>query len=191
MNRSRWRARTFSSLEPHCACGGSCPRCQASSSLQIGEPDDRYEREADAVADQVMRREDSQARVESSAGAAPGEGGSAPPSVDQALDSPGQPLAPETRAFFEPRFGHDFSGVQVHSGAAAAKSAQEVNARAYTVGHDIVFGTGRSRRERTKAKGCPWATVTQQSGTIKTKRLQRAIHIRLASSTLFEDVRTT
>src|SRR5207344_231689 len=38
-----------------CACGGSCPRCQAKSNLEIGAPDDAYEREADAVADRVMR----------------------------------------------------------------------------------------------------------------------------------------
>ena len=43
----------------------------------------------------------------------------------------------------EQRFGHDFSRVRVHSGAAAEQSARDVNANAYTVGHDIVFGAGR------------------------------------------------
>jgi hypothetical protein len=43
----------------------------------------------------------------------------------------------------ESRFGKDFSRVRVHADAQAAKSAQEVNALAYTVGHDIVFGAGR------------------------------------------------
>ena len=45
--------------------------------------------------------------------------------------------------FFEPRFGHDFSQVRVHSGGAAEQSAREVNANAYTVGQNIVFGAGR------------------------------------------------
>jgi hypothetical protein len=62
-----------------------------------------------------------------------------PPIVYEALRSPGQPLDAETRAFFEPRFGHDFSGVRVHIDARAAESAQAVNARAYTMGQDIVF----------------------------------------------------
>lgn len=42
---------------PSCACGGSCPRCQAKSNLKIGAPDDAYEQEADAVADQVLSGE--------------------------------------------------------------------------------------------------------------------------------------
>ncbi len=43
----------------------------------------------------------------------------------------------------ERRFGQDFSGVRVHDGAAAAESARAVSAQAYTVGQDIVFGSGR------------------------------------------------
>ena len=62
-----------------------------------------------------------------------------PPIVHDALCSPGQPLDPATRAFFEPRFGHDFSRVRVHHDAHAAASARAVNALAYTVGRDIVF----------------------------------------------------
>lgn len=67
----------------------------------------------------------------------------APASVDQALASPGRPLEPELRQDMEQRFGYDFSRVRVHSGAAAEQSARDVNANAYTVGHDIVFGAGR------------------------------------------------
>jgi len=63
-----------------------------------------------------------------------------PPIVHEVLRSPGQPLDPPTRAFFEPRFGHDFSKVRVHADAKAAESAQAVNALAYTVGRDLVFG---------------------------------------------------
>jgi hypothetical protein len=39
----------------HCACGGACPRCQAKTDLKIGEPGDVFEREADAMADRIMR----------------------------------------------------------------------------------------------------------------------------------------
>jgi hypothetical protein len=78
---------------------------------------------------------------------------SVPQGVHQVLGSPGRPLDAATRSFMEPRFGHDFSRVRIHSDAAAARSAQAVAARAYTAGSDIVFGaqqyapaTGAGRR---------------------------------------------
>ena len=66
-----------------------------------------------------------------------------PPVVDEVLRSPGQSLDAQTRAFMEPRFGHDFSRVRVHADARAAESAHSVNAQAYTVGSNIVFASGR------------------------------------------------
>jgi outer membrane protein OmpA-like peptidoglycan-associated protein len=66
----------------------------------------------------------------------------APPIVSEVLRSPGQPLDAGTRTFMEPRFGHDFSRVRVHTDAQAAESARAVNALAYTVGRDVVFNTG-------------------------------------------------
>jgi hypothetical protein len=56
--------------------------------------------------------------------------------------SAGRPLDQATRALAEPRFGHDFSQVRVHTDAPAAESARALGARAYTVGRDIVFGGG-------------------------------------------------
>lgn len=67
----------------------------------------------------------------------------APSIVHEVLRSSGQPLDPATRAFMEPRFGHDFSQVRVHTDTRAAKSAGEMTAWAYTVGRDIVFATGQ------------------------------------------------
>ena len=55
----------------------------------------------------------------------------------------GQPLDRDTREFMEPRFGHDFSQVRIHTNARAAESAQSVQARAYAVGGDVVFGPGQ------------------------------------------------
>ena len=55
----------------------------------------------------------------------------------------GRPLAESERSFFEPRFGADFSQVRVHTDAQATKSARAVNARAFTVGSDVAFGTGQ------------------------------------------------
>lgn len=60
----------------------------------------------------------------------------------QSMKGGGNPLSESERAFFEPRFGHDFSQVRVHTDAMAAETAQAVGARAFTVGRDVVFGAG-------------------------------------------------
>jgi outer membrane protein OmpA-like peptidoglycan-associated protein len=58
----------------------------------------------------------------------------------QSLKGGGQPLSEKERSFFEPRFDRDFSQVRMHTDTRAAESAREVNARAFTVGQDVVFG---------------------------------------------------
>jgi len=68
----------------------------------------------------------------------------------RAMRSSGQPLPESVRAFFEPRFGYDFSQVRIHTTQQAASSAQGVNARAYAVGHDIVFGADEYAPETNK-----------------------------------------
>lgn len=70
-------------------------------------------------------------------------GETAPPIVNEVLNSFGQPLDVETRGLLETRFGHDFSRVRVHTDGRAAESARAVNALAYTVGSDIVFDKGQ------------------------------------------------
>lgn len=59
----------------------------------------------------------------------------------------GQPLSPSSRAFFESRFGHDFSHVRIHTGPAVGELAQAVQAKAFTVGRDVVFGQGHYQPE--------------------------------------------
>jgi hypothetical protein len=67
----------------------------------------------------------------------------APPIVHEVLRSPGQPLDANSRAFMELRFGHDFSGVRVHTDAQAVEAARAVSALAYTAGRSVVFGAGQ------------------------------------------------
>jgi uncharacterized protein DUF4157 len=62
-----------------------------------------------------------------------------PPVVHRVLNSSGHSLDASARAFFEPRFGHDFSRVRVHTDSLAAASAKAVDARAYVVGSHLVF----------------------------------------------------
>ncbi len=128
--------------------------------LKVGALDDPLEREADRVADQVMRMEAATAasprtsrrceecaegdQLQKKEDHAPAPALSqAPASVHETLRAPGEPLDPATRAYFEPRFGRDLGGVRVHTGAQAAESARDVNAHAYTVGRDIAFDSGR------------------------------------------------
>jgi|GEM_PF-4466678 len=141
--------------------------------LSISQPGDAYEHEADRVADRVMRMagprsSDSELSISSDAslkaqrkcdqceeeeGAKKlqrkGQGSHAesstavPAIVQQTLRAPGQPLDATTRAFMEPRFNCDFGDVRIHQNTRASTSAQAVNALAYTVGGDIVFGANQ------------------------------------------------
>jgi hypothetical protein len=95
-----------------------------------------------------------------------------PPIVHDVLRSPGRPLDAATRAFMEPRFGHDFSRVRVHADAKAGESADAVNALAYTVGRDVVFGAGHYQPHKAagrKLLAHELAHVAQQAGALRTK----------------------
>lgn len=87
--------------------------------------------------------------------------------VRAVLNSHGESLDRETRSFFEPRFGFDFSRVRVHADSAAASSARAMDAQAYTVGHHIAFDAGkydpRSEHGR-RLIGHELAHTVQQSG---------------------------
>ena len=70
-------------------------------------------------------------------------GSGVPAIVHEVLRSPGQGFDPAARRYFEHGFGHDFSHVRIHADGRAAESARAMGAQAYTVGRDVVFGTGR------------------------------------------------
>jgi len=64
-------------------------------------------------------------------------------SVHEVIGQGGRPLDTDTRRSMESRFGYDFSKVRIHTGDSAAQSAHAVDAHAYTVGTDVVFGSGK------------------------------------------------
>lgn len=117
--------------------------------LVVGASTDPLEHEADRVADQVLTApvgsaaRDAPLRIQPFRPQAGSATDVAPLSVERALAEHGQPLGDGLRHDMEQRFGYDFSRVRVHAGAQAAESAAELNAHAYAVGRDIVFGTGR------------------------------------------------
>jgi hypothetical protein len=109
-------------LQRKCDCGGTCDDCKTQ--------------------DYKMKDKHGEHAKLQMKGAGPSVTGgfAAPPIVHDVLRSPGQPLDAATRAFMEPRFGHDFSRVRIHTDARAAESATAVGAKAYTVGNHLVFG---------------------------------------------------
>ena len=139
--------------------------------LIIGQADDQYEREADRVADQVMRASAPQSRgcglsitpvtgrqaQRKCSECEEEEGGAllrkesngaeapatAPPIVHETLSSPGQPLDAVTRAYFEPRFRRSFANVRLHTSEEANAATREVSASAFTVGDQIAFAAGQ------------------------------------------------
>ncbi len=138
----------------HTVAGGECSECSKKKNglqrkLAIGPGNDSYEQEADRIADQVLAAPAQRAvrggptHIQRYARNEPGNADTAPDSVDHVLARSGRPLDPGLRIDMEQRFGHDFSRVRVHSDTAAAQSARELNALAYTVEHNIVFGSGQ------------------------------------------------
>jgi len=111
--------------------------------LPVSEPGDRHEREADRIAGEVMRipaASPSSAASSAATAASPAEGATTPTAAAATGLSGGAPLDASTREFFEPRFGFDFGRVRVHQDPNAARTLE---AHAYTVGTDIVFGANQ------------------------------------------------
>jgi len=136
---------------------------------QISEPGDPWELEADRVAATVVVSGSPPAiqRECACGGKTPCEcegkealvrrkadngGSSSADAPAELLPSPGRPLDCATRDFFEPRFGHDFGDVRIHTGADAAASARELAAEAFTFGSQIAFAPGRYAPETESGK---------------------------------------
>jgi hypothetical protein len=84
----------------------------------------------------------------------------------------GRPLPASARHFMEPRFGADLSDVRIHTGPEAVHTARALNARAYTVGRDIMFGAGRYAPDTAEGKKLLAHELTHvvQQGAAPTRR---------------------
>jgi hypothetical protein len=121
-----------SRLERKCACGGTCAKCKGEDSVQSHGG---------------LHRKAEASQMAHPPGSSANSGIAAPPIVHTVLNSPGQPLDAATRAYFEPRFGYDFSHVRLHQDSRAAESASAVDALAYTVGNHIALGRDHGSRD--------------------------------------------
>jgi hypothetical protein len=110
--------------------------------VTVGRNDDPLEREADRTAEQALNRPAPQrpAQETRSPLAVPQI---SPALAREVLGSKGRPLDAESRAFFEPHLQRDLSAVRIHTGPHAERTADQLHAQAFTLGHHIAFGAGQ------------------------------------------------
>ncbi|HEU4783988.1 MAG TPA: DUF4157 domain-containing protein [Ktedonobacterales bacterium] len=118
----------------------TAPAVAPQTKLRVSQPGDTREQEADQVADAVMRMPATEEKASGETAAARAMASQSGGSQEAIPATDGQPLDAATRAYMEPRFGHDFGQVRVHTDEQAAQAAADYHARAYTIGSDIVFG---------------------------------------------------
>ncbi len=151
-------------VQRKCACGGEagptgeCAECRmkrglgVQTKLTVGAADDRYEREADHVAGEVVRMPARETRHQpaeitplvqrQSHDRGPGLPAGASRSIQER--GGGTPLSDSVRRFMEPRFGADFSDVRLHTGPESSHLNESLHSRAFTYGRDIWLGAGES-----------------------------------------------
>ena len=165
--------------------------------LTVGPVDDQYEKEADSIADTVMRMSDKdmlqtkpspisiqrkcshceeEEKLQMKANAPDNAGSTAPAIVYDAINSNGQPMDSQTRSFMESRFGYDFGTVRIHNDLTAHRSSKEIKAFAYTHGDHIVFGEGKYQPSSDSGKHLlahELTHVVQQNNHTTSARIQR------------------
>lgn len=147
--------------------------------LNVGSPDDPLEKEADAVADRVMRMPEEnfiqrkcsscEQEEEKQAHRKPisesitsfiqakhnAEKVSASDETSQSIQSSkgnGSPLGSDIQTFMSDRFNNDFSGVSIHTDSNAVQLNRDLNARAFTVGNDIYFNQNEYQPQSSEGK---------------------------------------
>jgi hypothetical protein len=168
------------------------------SKFNIGSPDDIFEKEADVAADKIINmqtpdpinfshvqnlqrkcahceQEEKEKLQRKEISEEVNLDANISNYIDK-LDGNGENLPDEVRNFYEPRFGYDFNNVQIHTNAVAAKSAQSMNALAYTTGNNIVFNEGQYSPNTDSGKKLlahELTHVVQQNNSVQTKKIQR------------------
>lgn len=193
----------------HTVAGGECAECGKEKTLLqrkaldqrrvsrppiiqtkliVGSSSDPLEQEADRIADQVMSTSSHSVvsgtplRIQRFSGHSAADAVTAPASVDRVLASSGRPLEPALRHDMEQRFGHDFSRVSVHTDHEAATTARQVGAIAYTVGHQIVFDSGRFAPETPRGRRLlahELSHTIQQGAALPRQAGERMVHTKL------------
>ncbi len=173
-------------IQRKCDCGthtmsdNECTSCanrkgKLQRKLSIGASNDPLEHEADRVADQVMSMSANSSiarstpKIQCASTSASGSAANVPASVSRVLSSSGRPMQSGLRQDMEDRFGQNFSQVRMHTSTTAEQSARDVNAHAYTVGNNVVFGAGQfapGTNEGRRLLAHELAHVVQQSSNV-------------------------
>ena len=153
--------------------------------LTIGQPNDKYEKEADEMADKVVQRladpsiqtkcaecekeDEKKLQKKSESSSTP----TASPQIESSLNASkgsGNPLPANTKTQFENSFGADFSNVRLHTDNKAAEMNEDLNAQAFTHGSNIYFNNGKYNPDSSGGKHLlahELTHVVQQGGSIK------------------------
>ena len=161
------------SNSPGCACAGGVGSCRChgnarplQAKLAVGPAGDRFEQEADRVADRIVGSAGVAAVATDGARPRISRLGDGPPAAVDHVDLPpssGAPLPAGVRSFMEPRFGTDLGAVRVHTGEHAASATASLGARAFTAGSDIWLGRGESSSDH-RLMAHELTHVVQQTG---------------------------
>lgn len=116
----------------------------------VSRPDDESEQQADRVAEQVTNPSAMNGPAQTANGSSGATTGS---NAALANVGGGEKLDALTQASMEPYFGMDFGGVRVHTGPKANEAARNADARAFTVGSDIMFGAGEYQPQTPAGQG--------------------------------------
>lgn len=167
--------------------------------LTVGAPDDPYEKEADAMAEQVMRmpepflqRKCAHCEEEERAQRSPlpvsltpfvqtkGENvatvSDGVASSIQSSRGSGSAIDSNTQSFMSSRMGSDFGDVKIHTDRQSEQLNQNLSAKAFTVGNDIYFNHGQYQPQSSGGKQLlahELTHVMQQKSNIRKKLIQR------------------
>lgn len=166
--------------------------------LEVGQPGDEYEREADRAADQVMQTADNTAIQRATLPEEKVQKAPLPEEkVQKKIMNPsqinnpdtswlenqisqtkngGQPLPDGPRSFMESRLGADFSRVNIHTGNDAAQLNRSLQAQAFTHGNDVYFNDGKYEPETRQGQHLlahEMTHVVQQGGAQPAPNVQK------------------
>jgi Domain of unknown function (DUF4157) len=134
------------------------------TALQRQAPEEKKEEVAQTLQRQAAEeKKEEVAQTKATGEATPAVSSNLESSI-QSMQGSGQPMPDSTRTFFESRFGHDFSGVRLHTDANASEAAKQLNAEAFTIKQDVFFNSGRYEPQMSQGK---WLLAHELTHTVQ------------------------
>lgn len=174
--------RTPSSL-PAAIAFGITPLAQRMPDGNAKKDDDKHVQKKGKDISDDKKKDDGVAQKKATVGAGSLETMGAPAQVESQigrLSTAGEALSAADKSYFQSRFGYNFNDVRIHTGAGAQSAAAALNARAFTVGQHVFFGSGEYRPQTTEGRHLMAHELThtiQQSapGAGASRKVQRGL----------------